>query len=69
MGRTVAEVVELEELDARGSRGPLLYQVNPSDCWIAYLTPLGVGLGPTDILLIDKKTGAVRYAGSANDEG
>ena len=68
-GRTVAEVVDLEELDARGARGPLLYQVNPSDCWIACLTPLGVGLGPTEIVLIDKKTGAVRYTGSAHDEG
>src|SRR5690242_16114133 len=30
-GRAVAEVVDLKELDARGSRGPRVYQVNPSD--------------------------------------
>src|SRR5438876_8048486 len=53
-GRTVREVVDLEELDAKGSRGPLLYQVDASDCWIAYLSPLGVGPGASDIVLIEK---------------
>src|SRR2546427_11713995 len=67
--RDVRDVVSLAELTLRGSRTPCIYNVDLSDCWIAYLTPLRVGPGPSDIVVIDRNTGAVRYIGSANDEG
>src|SRR6266581_1942493 len=69
MSQDIGDVVDFEELTVRGSRTPCIYNVDLSDCWIAYLLPLRVGLGPSDVVVIDKKTGAVRYIGSANDEG
>jgi len=69
MSQDVGEVFGFAELTAMGSRTPCVYNVDLSDCWIAYLVPLRVGLGPSDIVVIDKITGAVRYIGSANDEG
>lgn len=68
MDRDVREVVDHAELALSGSRTPFIYNVDLSNCWIAYLAPLRVGLGPSDIVAIDKVTGAVRYTGSANDE-
>jgi hypothetical protein len=69
MSQEVDDVFSFAELVAMGSRTPCIYNVDLSDCWLAYLTPLRIGLGPSDIVVIDKKTGAVRYIGSANDEG
>ncbi len=82
MGRIVDAVRDLADFDrARREVGtlrnysdsvgrlPLVYGVDFSNCWIVYLTPLRMGLGPSDIVVIDKMTGAVRYTGSANDEG
>jgi len=67
--RIVTKVVDLAGLTREGSRTPCVYNVDLSDCWIAYLASRRVGLGPSDVVVIDKKTGAVRYIGSANDEG
>jgi hypothetical protein len=69
MSQDVGAVVDSAELTDRGSRFPCIYNVDLSDCWIAYLAPLRVGLGSSEIIVIDRKTGAVRYIGSANDEG
>jgi hypothetical protein len=69
MSREVDDVFGSAELTAMGSRTPCIYNVDLSDCWIAYLAPLRVGLGPSDVVVIDKVTGAVRYIGSAYDEG
>ena len=69
LGRDIRDVVDLAELTAKGVRTPCLYNVDPSDCWIAYLAHDIHVLGPSDIVLIEKATGAVRYIGSANDEG
>jgi hypothetical protein len=69
MSQEVNDVFDLADLTAMGSRTPCIYDVDLSDCWLAYLAPLRVGLGPSDIVVIEKKTGAVRYIGSANDEG
>ena len=69
MSQDVRDVFGFAELTAMGSRTPCVYNVDLSDCWIAYLVPVRVGLGPSDIVVIDKITGAVRYIGSANDEG
>ena len=69
MDRLVTDVVDLTGLTHDGSRPPCIYNVDLSDCWIAYLAPRRMGLGPSDIVVIVKKTGAVRYIGSANDEG
>ena len=69
MSQEVNDVFSLAELTAMGSRTPCIYNVDLSDCWIAYLAPLREGLGPSEVVVIDKKTGAVRYIGSANDEG
>jgi hypothetical protein len=65
----VHDVVDLADLTAMGSRTPCIYNVDLSGCWIAYLTSERVGLGPSDVVVIDKKSGAVRFIGSANDEG
>ena len=69
MGRTLGETVDLEDVRARGARLPSVYGVGLSDCWIAYLTPLGVALRASDVIIIDKTTGGVRYGGSARDDG
>jgi hypothetical protein len=69
MSQDVRDVFDFEDLTARESRTPNVYNLDLSDCWIAYLTRLRMALGPSDIIVIDKKTGAVRYIGSANDEG
>jgi hypothetical protein len=84
MGRTVGSVRDLADFDrARREVGtpvnysdavgrfPCLYGLDLSNCWIAYLAPPPgrFGLFSSDIVVIDKKTGAVRYIGSANDEG
>ena len=70
MGKTLRQVVDLEELQAQGVRLPSLYGVDLSDCWIAYLeTRTPWALRSSDIVVIEKATGAVRYKGSANDEG
>lgn len=69
LGRDISDVLDLDELTAKGVRTPCLDNVDPSDCWIAYLAHDIHVLGPSDIVLIEKATGAVRYIGSANDEG
>ena len=58
MGRTVREVRDLADLAMLGVRTPCLYNVDLSDCWIAYLAALRVGLFSSDIVVIEKKTGA-----------
>jgi len=69
LGRDISDVLDLDELTAKGVRTPCLYNVDPSDCWIAYLAHGIHGLGPSEIVVIEKATGAVRYIGSAYDEG
>ena len=84
IGRTVGSVRDLADFaradrevgtlvkysDAVG-RPPCVYGLDLSNCWIAYLAPPPgrFGLFSSDIVVIDKATGAVRYSGSANDEG
>jgi len=70
LDREVTDVADLAGLTAKGVRTPCIYDVDPSDCWIAYLAPRNpYALRSSDIVLIEKATGAVRYIGSANDEG
>ncbi len=69
LGQGISDVVDLDELTAKGVRTPCLYNVDLSDCWIAYLESQRVGLGPSEVVVIDRITGALRYIGSANDEG
>ena len=76
-GRPVDRVTTIEELAEEYTQPPNIFWGPPlSECWIAYLarpTP-GPGadvsvIGPSDIVLVDRQTGIVRYSGSANDEG
>ena len=69
IGRTVREVRELADLNFQGIRTPCVYNLDLTDCWIAYLASLNRGPRSSDIVVIDKTTGAVRYSGSAHDEG
>jgi tRNA A-37 threonylcarbamoyl transferase component Bud32 len=69
MERTFRVVRDLADLDLLGIRTPCVYGLDASNCWIAYLTLPGFGLRSSEIVVIDKTTGAVRYSGSANDEG
>jgi len=49
---------------------PNLYAVSLDNCWIAYLKPVRpLGLFSSTIIVIDRSSGAIRYAGLANDEG
>lgn len=63
----VSEVRRVGEV----GRPPTLY--NGPDmwrCWLAYVDMRGSGwLGPSTVILINKETGEVLYAGGANDEG
>ncbi|MGH8526385.1 MAG: hypothetical protein ACREXY_19915 [Gammaproteobacteria bacterium] len=66
-GRRVSKVLAPHELSCR----PAIYLVRDKleDCWIAYvITPLR-GLQSSSIVLVSRATGAVVYAGGANDEG
>ena len=60
---------DLADLTLHGVRTPSVYAVDLSNSWIAYLTSAHAGLQSNDIVVIDKTTGAVRYAGTACDEG
>ena len=68
-GRTVRVVRDSADLTLEGIRLPCVYHLDWSNCWIAFLTHPGAGLRSSDIVVIDKATGAIRYTGSANDEG
>ena len=70
MGRTLSEVRDLADPARQGVRAPCVYNLDLSNSWIAYLAPPPgrFGLFSSDIVVIDKATGAVGYAGSANDE-
>src|SRR5882762_630104 len=70
MDREVTDVVDFAGLTRKGSRTPCVYNLDLSDCWIAYLaTRNPYAIRATDIVAIEKASGAVRYIGSANDEG
>ncbi len=70
LGRDISDVVDLAELTFTGSRAPCVYNVDLSGCWIAYLATRDLhALHASDVVLIEKATGAVRYIGSAYDEG
>ncbi len=70
MDREVTDVVDLAGLTREGRRPPCIYTVDLSNCWIAYLaTRNPYAIRASDIVVIEKATGAVRYIGSANDEG
>ncbi len=64
---SIAYVLDLTEV----SRPPMPYGLRESlaSCWIVYLTPRGLMLGPSEIVLVTKTTGDVVYYGSAGDEG
>jgi len=63
----VSAVYELYEIP---SAPPRLYNVDLNEAWIAYCIPRELrGLQSSTIVVIDRHTGAVRYVGSANDEG
>jgi hypothetical protein len=50
-------------------RAPSLYSVDLERCWIVYAKQGGFALRSSRIVLVDRRTGEVRYAGPANDEG
>ena len=65
-GFGIREVRLLEEV----GRGPTLYNgPDLTRCWIAYVETRRHWLGPSTVILVDRITGDVLYAGSANDEG
>ncbi|MCK9554959.1 hypothetical protein M0R36_03975 [bacterium] len=43
----------------------------PKDCWYIYFdsNPDIIGLKSSDLICISKKTGEIKYMGSASDEG
>ena len=57
--------------DATQAPGRLNIYNHPdlSRCWLAYVDRPLIGLCSSVVILIDKESGAVLYAGSANDEG
>lgn len=57
-------------VDELTSRPPLLYNdPDLSEVWIVYAERPVTGLRSSAIVLLSRATGAVLYAGSANDEG
>jgi hypothetical protein len=63
----IADVLSFDELTGRK---PLIYGgPDLRRCWIAYAILPGQDLRPGIIVLVDRETGAVLYAGSAHDEG
>jgi hypothetical protein len=65
-----SEIAEVSALDELTSRSPSIYGgPDLQRCWIAYATVPGNDLRPAKIVLVDRESGAVLYAGSANDEG
>jgi hypothetical protein len=62
----IRSVVRFEELQGRA---PSLYGTPLEGCWIVYLKMPLRGLQSSTILVIDDATGALKYSGSAFDEG
>ena len=50
-------------------RAPSLYKVDLETCWLVYAKQEGFMLRSSKVVLVDRRTAEVRYAGSANDEG
>jgi hypothetical protein len=50
-------------------RAPILYNVDLETCWLVYAKQEGSMLRSSNVVLVDRRTATVRYAGSANDEG
>jgi hypothetical protein len=67
-GKSIREVRQLHELTAAA---PNVYglRVPLAECWIAYVDRVPAILGPSQVVLVDRRTGEVVYAGSAQDEG
>lgn len=67
-GTGIREVLRLREIRFRQ---PCIYCL-PDDrlraCWIAYVARRGRGRAGNDVIVIDADTGAILYAGPANDE-
>lgn len=68
-GNGIEGVYSLEEL--KGRRLVVRpWSLDLSHCWIAYVArPFTGMLYSSDVIVVDKETGAVLYAGSAHDEG
>jgi broad specificity phosphatase PhoE len=67
LGKGVRAVCAFEEV----TRAPALYGLDLSRCWIVYadaVEPPG-GLRSSTVVLVDRGSGEVLYAGAANDEG
>jgi tetratricopeptide (TPR) repeat protein len=47
-----------------------IYGVSLDDAWIIYLrSRIAMGLGGSTVVVVDRKTGLIRYHGTINDEG
>ncbi len=69
-GRLGTGVHALALVDELQVRPPMIYGgPDLRTCWIAYAERPLRGLMASTIVLIDRESGAVRYSGSANDEG
>lgn len=67
LGPVVGAVVSFQQIQGRL---PLVYGVDLTRCWIAYIKAPGpLALRSSVIVAIDRETGLVVYSGSANDEG
>lgn len=64
-GYSAGDALLFDELPLRK---PSIYDVQLSGAWVVYLqSNTSFGLGPSTIVVIDCKTGALRYVGSAGD--
>ncbi len=50
-------------------RKPIIYGVDFSNCWIAYVERKPFGLPESYIIAIDRDSGDIVYSGGAKDEG
>lgn len=67
LGHSVLSVLCPDEIPGQE---PKLYNVDLSDCWIAYVeSPGPLALRSSTIVAIRCADGSVIYRGSANDEG
>jgi len=66
LGAAIAQVLRLEEMEFRR---PSIYNHSLDGCWIAYVEHTSFQMQASTIVVINDQTGAVVYAGSANDEG
>lgn len=67
LGRGISQVLLPEEITWRK---PRLYNVELNNCWVAYVDKLYLGgLESSVVIIVNRDSGAVVFAGDASDEG